>query len=113
MAQLLTAAAQGNDSYTGIAARDTASALKNLTNAVRGVAATSEKPSDQQAILKASQVVMHESANLIEEAKRALENPNDPDNQQKLAQVNLISFSCLLSTNSTGPLFHSYYVTPH
>uniref|UniRef100_A0A7M5V5A6 Talin n=1 Tax=Clytia hemisphaerica TaxID=252671 RepID=A0A7M5V5A6_9CNID len=87
MAQLLTAAAQGNDSYTGIAARDTASALKNLTNAVRGVAATSEKPSDQQAILKASQVVMHESANLIEEAKRALENPNDPDNQQKLAQV--------------------------
>ena len=28
MAQLLTAANQGNESYTGIAARDTASALK-------------------------------------------------------------------------------------
>lgn len=28
MAQLLTAAAQGNDNYTGIAARDTANALK-------------------------------------------------------------------------------------
>ena len=87
MAQLLTAAAQGNDSYTGIAARDTASALKALTNAVRGVAATSEEPSDKQKILKAAQVVMHESANLIEEAKNALENPNDPENQQKLAQV--------------------------
>ena len=61
--------------------------MKALTNAVRGVAATSEEASDQQKILKACQVVMHESANLIEEAKRALENPSDPDNQQKLAQV--------------------------
>ena len=87
MAQLLTAAAQGNDSYTGIAARDTASALKILSNAVRGVAATSSESKDQQAILKAAQVVMHESANLIEEAKTALENPSDPENQQKLAQV--------------------------
>lgn len=87
MSQLLTAAAQANDSYTGIAARDTASALKVLTNAVRGVAATSNEPRDQQAILKAAQVVMHESANLIEEAKTALDNPNDPENQQKLAQV--------------------------
>ena len=87
MAQLMTAAAQGNDSYTGIAARDTASALKVLANAVRGVAATSDEPKDQQAILKAAKLVMQESANLIEEAKRALENPNDPDNQQKLAQV--------------------------
>ena len=92
MAQLLTAAAQGNDSYTGIAARDTASALKVLANAVRGVAATSDEPKDQQAILKAAKLVMQESANLIEEAKRALENPNDPDNQQKLAQVLLLLF---------------------
>lgn len=87
MAQLLTAAAQGNDSYTGIAARDTASALKVLANAVRGVAATSDEPKDQQAILKAAKVVMQESAKLIEEAKHALENPNDPSNQQKLAHV--------------------------
>ncbi|XP_047132289.1 talin-2 isoform X2 [Hydra vulgaris] len=87
MAQLLTAAAQGNDSYTGIAARDTANALKVLSNAVRGVASTSNESKDQQAILKAAQVVMHESANLIEEAKTALENPSDPENQQKLAQV--------------------------
>ncbi|XP_066931569.1 talin-2-like isoform X1 [Clytia hemisphaerica] len=87
MAQLLTAAAQGNDSYTGIAARDTANALKALTNAVRGVAATSGEPSDQQAILKAAQVVMNKSAQLIAEAKHALEDPNDPENQQNLAHV--------------------------
>ena len=91
MAQLLTAAAQGNDSYTGIAARDTANALKALTNAVRGVAATSEEPSDQQAILKAAQVVMNKSATLIGEAKHALEDPADPDNQQNLAQVNILN----------------------
>eukprot|EP00731_Ephydatia_muelleri_P016952 Em0010g50a len=39
MAQLLTAASQGNENYTGMAARDTASALRILGNAVRGVAA--------------------------------------------------------------------------
>lgn len=87
MAQLLTAAAQGNDSYTGIAARDTARALKVLANAVRGVAATSEDPNDQQAILKAAQSVMDKSVKLIEEAKRALDDPNDPENQQRLAHV--------------------------
>ena len=89
MAQLLTAAAQGNDSYTGIAARDTANALKALSNAVRGVAATSGEASDQQAILKAAQVVMNKSATLISEAKHALEDPTDPDNQQNLAHVNI------------------------
>ena len=87
MAQLMTVAAQGNDSYTGIAARDTASELKVLANAVRGVAATSEKTKDQQAILGAAKLLMQESENLIKEAKMALENPNDPDNHQKLAQV--------------------------
>lgn len=92
MAQLLTAAAQGNDSYTGIAARDTASALKILANAVRGVAATSDEARDQQAILNAAKIVMVESANLIEEAKRALESPNDPNNQQKLAQVSTMFY---------------------
>jgi len=87
MAQLLTAAAQGNDSYTGIAARDTASALKVLTKAIRGVAASTDQPASQQAIVKAAQVVMHESANLIEEAKRALENPADKENQHRMAKV--------------------------
>eukprot|EP00795_Rhopilema_esculentum_P003812 gene3812-15100_t len=87
MAQLLTAAAQGNDSYTGIAARDTASALKVLTKAIHGVAASATQPASRQAIIKAAQVVMHESANLIEEAKRALDSPNDKANQQRMAKV--------------------------
>ena len=88
MAQLLTAASQGNDSYTGIAARDTASALKVLANAVRGVAATSDEHKDQQAILNAAKELMHASVNLIEEAKQALEHPNDPDPERvKLAEV--------------------------
>jgi len=51
------------------------------------VAATSDEPSDQQAILKAAQTVMNKSISLIEEAKHALDDPEDPENQQKLAQV--------------------------
>ena len=78
---------QGNDSYTGIAARDTASALKVLAKAIHGVAASATQPASQQAIVKAAQVVMHESANLIEEAKRALENPTEKDNQQRMAKA--------------------------
>lgn len=45
MAQLLTSASQGDEYYTGVAARETAISLRDLTDSVRGVAATShEKP---------------------------------------------------------------------
>ena len=47
MAQLLSAAAQGNENYTGIAARNTSSALRDLTMSVRGVAATTDKRDTQ------------------------------------------------------------------
>ena len=47
MAQLISASSQGNDNYTGLAARDTASALKDLTRAVRGVAATTNNRDTQ------------------------------------------------------------------
>ncbi|XP_048581539.1 talin-like isoform X2 [Nematostella vectensis] len=87
MAQLLTAAAQGNESYTGIAARDTANALKNLTQAVRGVAAGTSDKDAQKNIVQAARGVIQESAKLINEAKKALNNPGDPNNQQRLAQV--------------------------
>ena len=40
MAQLLTAAAQGNEEFTGISAKDTAAALEQLMVAVREVAAS-------------------------------------------------------------------------
>eukprot|EP00105_Crassostrea_gigas_P007281 XP_011421472.1 PREDICTED: talin-2-like isoform X1 [Crassostrea gigas] len=42
MAQLLTAASQGNENYVGVAARDTVNALRMLTEATRFVASTSE-----------------------------------------------------------------------
>ncbi|KAG8144828.1 hypothetical protein E2320_013242 [Naja naja] len=44
MAQLLTCAAQGNEDYTGVAARETAQALKTLAQAARGVAASTGTP---------------------------------------------------------------------
>ncbi|XP_073240951.1 talin-like [Porites lutea] len=87
MAQLLTAASQGNESHTGIAARDTASALRVLTAAARGVAATSDDKALQMNLIKATQAVVTESAKLIQEAKNAMANPGDPNNQPKLAQA--------------------------
>lgn len=87
MAQLLTAAAQGNDNYTGIAAKDTANSLRVLTQAVRGVAATSSDIELQNRILLSAKDVMDKSSKLIEEAKKAVNNPNNPENQTRLAQV--------------------------
>ncbi|XP_071498741.1 talin-1-like [Diadema antillarum] len=87
MAQLLTAAAQGNENYTGMAARDTANALKNLKGAVRGVAASSGDAEVQESIVDHAKDVMYKSASLLEEAKKALQNLDDPSNQQRLAQV--------------------------
>ncbi|KAI0230740.1 Talin-1 [Lamellibrachia satsuma] len=87
MAQLLTAAAQGNDNYTGTAARDTANALEVLMEAARGVAATTGDRALQENILACAIDVMDKSANLIQEAKKAVNNPNNPDNQTRLAQV--------------------------
>lgn len=87
MAQLLTAASQGNESYTGIAARDTASALRVLTAAARGVAATADERALQMNLIKATQAVVAESAKLIQEAKSAVNNPGDPNNQPRLAQA--------------------------
>lgn len=87
MAQLLTAASQGNESYTGVAARDTASALRVLTAAARGVAATADDRALQMNLIKATQDVVSESAKLINEAKNAMNNPGDANNQPRLAQA--------------------------
>ncbi|WAR29544.1 TLN1-like protein, partial [Mya arenaria] len=87
MAQLLTAAAQGNDNYVGIAARDTANALRVFVNAARGVAATSSDSQEQQLILESAREVIAQSNMLLEAARNAINNPNNPDNQQRLQQV--------------------------
>lgn len=48
IAQMLSAAAQGNDTYTAQSARDTAHSLRSLTNAVRGIAATTDNIDNQK-----------------------------------------------------------------
>uniref|UniRef100_A0A3Q2Y8S6 Talin 2a n=1 Tax=Hippocampus comes TaxID=109280 RepID=A0A3Q2Y8S6_HIPCM len=87
MAQLLTCAAQGNEHYTGIAARETAQALKTLAQAARGVAASTTDPKAAAAMLDSARDVMDGSALLIHEAKEALACPGDAESQQRLAQV--------------------------
>ncbi|XP_013776088.1 talin-2-like [Limulus polyphemus] len=87
IAQLLTAASQGNENYTGIAARDTANALKVLTGAVRGVAATTSEQDIQLKVIENAQDVMSKSAQLIEEVRISVQNPTHPENQKRLTQV--------------------------
>ncbi|KAL3884759.1 hypothetical protein ACJMK2_024867 [Sinanodonta woodiana] len=87
MAQLLTAAAQGNDEYVGIAARDTAHALRVLVGAVRGVAATTNDQEVRRLIIDSAHDIIDKSRRLLEEAKNAVNNPDNPDNQQRLNQV--------------------------
>ncbi|XP_062327021.1 talin-2a isoform X1 [Osmerus eperlanus] len=87
MAQLLTCAAQGNEHYTGVAARETAQALKTLGQAARGVAASTTDPQAAAAMLDSARDVMEGSAMLIHEAKQALVSPGDAESQQRLAQV--------------------------
>ncbi|KAI2574530.1 talin 2, partial [Homo sapiens] len=87
MAQLLTCAAQGNEHYTGVAARETAQALKTLAQAARGVAASTTDPAAAHAMLDSARDVMEGSAMLIQEAKQALIAPGDAERQQRLAQV--------------------------
>uniref|UniRef100_A0A8B9E0V6 Talin 2 n=1 Tax=Anser cygnoides TaxID=8845 RepID=A0A8B9E0V6_ANSCY len=87
MAQLLTCAAQGNEHYTGVAARETAQALKTLAQAARGVAASTTDPVAAHAMLDSARDVMEGSAMLIQEAKQALAAPGDAESQQRLAQV--------------------------
>ncbi|KAG7468234.1 hypothetical protein MATL_G00140820 [Megalops atlanticus] len=87
MAQLLTCAAQGNEHYTGVAARETAQALKTLAQAARGVAASTTDPQSAAAMLDSARDVMEGSTMLIHEAKQALVAPGDAERQQRLAQV--------------------------
>ena len=48
VAQLLTAAAQGNEEFTGVSARDTAAALEQLMIAVREVAASMDDKDNKE-----------------------------------------------------------------
>ncbi|XP_060890598.1 talin-1 isoform X3 [Labrus mixtus] len=87
VAQLLSEVTQGNENYTGMAARDVAQALKSLASAARGVAANTDDSPARTAMLDCARDVMDKSANLIEETKRAVAKPGDAESQQRLAQV--------------------------
>lgn len=76
-------------SCAGIAARETAQALKTLAQAARGVAASTADPRAAAAMLDSARDVMEGSALLIHEAKQALVVPGDAESQQRLAQVGL------------------------
>lgn len=71
----------------GIAARDVAHALRALSQAARGVAANTAEPQVQAAMLECAGDVMDKACNLIEEARKAVARPGDPESQQRLAQV--------------------------
>lgn len=87
MAQLLTAASQGNDNYVGISARDTANALRVLVDAVRGVAATTNDVQIQRLVVDSAMEVISKSIKLLDEAKNTMNDPENRDNQQRLNLV--------------------------
>uniref|UniRef100_A0A8C4QNG4 Talin 2 n=1 Tax=Eptatretus burgeri TaxID=7764 RepID=A0A8C4QNG4_EPTBU len=87
LAQVMSAASQGNENYTGIAARDTAQALRQLATAARGLAANTTDPTERDAMLEASRNLMDKAVAFIQESKKAMVRPDDPANQQRLAQV--------------------------
>lgn len=76
-----------NLSCLGVAARETALALKTLAQAARGVAASTSDPQAASDMLDSARDVMDGSAKLIQEAKQALVAPGDAEVQQRLAQV--------------------------
>ncbi|XP_052124986.1 talin-1 isoform X3 [Frankliniella occidentalis] len=86
MAQMLSAASQGNENYTGLAARDTASALKNMTMAVRGVASTTTVRETQERVITSAEDVMLRSLRLVEEARRSLQNQDNAGNMVAIAK---------------------------
>ena len=87
MAQLLSAAKQGNENYTGSAARETSATLRDFIAAVRGVAATVMQRDTQCSVLLAADDVLHKSIILIREARRILKNPNNTNNEINLAAI--------------------------
>ncbi|NXG64191.1 TLN1 protein, partial [Hemiprocne comata] len=77
----------GSHGGGGIAAREVAQALRSLSQAARGVAASTPDPQAQSAMLECASDVMDKANNLIEEARKAVAKPGDPESQQRLAQV--------------------------
>lgn len=98
---------KGCSLFTGVAARETAQALRTLAQAARGVAASTKEPQAAAAMLDSAQYVMEGSAMLIHEAHQALVHPGDAESQQRLAQVAPTPEALIfLSHCSSQPTFH-------
>uniref|UniRef100_A0A0K2U6E5 Talin-2 n=1 Tax=Lepeophtheirus salmonis TaxID=72036 RepID=A0A0K2U6E5_LEPSM len=87
VAQLITAASEGNQDITNRAARETANALRDYTAAVRVVAASTDDPPRQNRIIDNAQLVMAKSAKLVLEAQRAMQNPSDRMKHERLSNA--------------------------
>lgn len=85
MTQLLSATKQGNEKYTGAAAREVSTALKDLLSAVRGVAATIIQQDSQWTILIFAEEVITKSIKLIKGARWVVRNSNESDINGDLA----------------------------
>lgn len=98
---------------TGVAARETAQALRTLAQAARGVAASTVEPQAAAAMLDSACHVMEGSSMLIHEAHQALVCPGDAESQQRLAQVGRRRFNtkinrCLAICEKIYTRLHSY-----
>ncbi|XP_058805664.1 talin-2 isoform X2 [Phymastichus coffea] len=92
--QLASAAKQGNETYSGSAAREVANSVKDLMEAVRGVAATIEKENLQNNIFKSTKDVVEKCICLLQEVRRVLKNSNDNnDNEDLMTIAKNISYS--------------------
>uniref|UniRef100_A0A1B6BY27 FERM domain-containing protein n=1 Tax=Clastoptera arizonana TaxID=38151 RepID=A0A1B6BY27_9HEMI len=79
IAQMVSATAQGNETYTANAARDTANSLKEFTNKIRIVAASTPNKETQYRMIVNTEEVLEKSLIVIEEAKRTLHEPANLD----------------------------------
>ncbi|XP_054280659.1 talin-2 isoform X2 [Macrosteles quadrilineatus] len=86
IAQMVSAAAQGNEMYTALAARDTAHSLRDLTHSVRAVAASTQNRETQQRLVVTTEEVLERSLILIEEARRTLHDQNNLDSLTQAAK---------------------------
>ncbi|QQP52773.1 Uncharacterized protein FKW44_005020, partial [Caligus rogercresseyi] len=104
VAQLITAASEGNQDITNRAARETANALRDYTAAVRVVAAAStDDPPRQNRIIDNAQLVMAKSAKLVLEAQRAMQNPSDRTKHERLSNAGKEITAALDNTVSNLP----------
>jgi len=103
VAQLLTAASEGNRDITNRAARDTANALRDFTAAVRGVAATSNDKKSQHSVIMMAKDVMLKSAKLVIEAQKAMNNYSDQNKSYTLATAGKEVSSALNKTMQCVP----------